>query len=166
MRITKEMLSPSRPDAVRLKRTEKQGMLVFAYVATVLDDMQTELKDRLEMVEGGAELMTTMSESADHLLNELRMTIPVEQRMNLQNTAHEYEIRLTPKATPSKTTVIMGKDEFKELVDVAREKCADCIEDDKSCLDCRLYKILTVLLPLDDYDGGTLCPYNMGVWSN
>ena len=160
------MLSPSRDDAVRLNRSEKMGMIIMAYTATCLEDLQTELKDRLQMVDGGEELLKELSEKADKLLNELRMTIPLNQRMNLQNTAQEYEVRLTPKATPSKTTVVMQKDEFKELVDLARAECRDCMDDDHTCQKCRLYQLLTVVLPLDDYHDGMLCPYNMGEWAN
>lgn len=166
MRITKEMLSPSSDDAVRLTRQEKMGMITLAYVATVLEDMQTELKDRLGMVEFGEHTMRKMAQDCDELLNELRLTIPIEQRMNLQNTAQDYEVRLTPKATPSKTSVVMQKDEFKEIVDFARARCVDCMESDESCMKCKLYKLLTVLLPLDDYHNGMLCPYNMGEWAN
>ena len=166
MRITKEMLSPSREDAVRLNRTEKMSMITLAYVATVLEDMRNDLRDRLGMVPNGPVLMQSASEYTDILLNELRMTVPVEQRMNLQNTAQEYEIRLVPKATPSKTSVVMQKEEFRELVDHARVKCTDCMESDEECVNCKLFKLLTVLLPLDDYHNGMLCPYNMGEWAN
>ena len=77
----------------------------------------------------------------------------------------DFEIRLTPKMTPSKTSVVMQKDEFKELVDLARAKCRDCMDDDEECEKCKLFQLLTVLLPLDDYSG-MLCPYNMGEWAN
>ena len=166
MRITKEMLSPSRDDAVRLNRTEKMGMITLAYIATVLEDMPEDLKDRLCMVQGAPETMHDLSKETDWLLNELRKTIPVEQRMNLQNTAQEYEIRLVPKATPSRTNVVMQKEEFRELVDHARAKCVDCMESDEECVNCKLFKLLAVLLPLDDYHNGMLCPYNMGEWAN
>lgn len=166
MRITKEMLSPSRDDAVRLNRQEKMGMISLAYVATVLEDMQGEMKDRIDMVPGGMPLLMEASQNANILLDELRKTIPIDQRMNLQNTAQEYEMRLTPKATPSKTSVVMQKDEFKEIVDFARAKCVDCMESDTDCRKCKLFKLLTVLLPLDDYHNGMLCPYNIGEWAN
>lgn len=166
MRITKEMLSPSRDDAVRLTRQEKMSMIVLAYVATCLEDLQKELKDRIDMVPAGMPLLLEASQNTDILLDELRKTVPIEQRMNLQNTAQEYEIRLTPKATPSKTNVVMQGSEFKDLVDLARTKCVDCMESDTACEKCKLFKLLTVLLPLDDYHDGMLCPYNMGEWAN
>ena len=166
MRITKEMLSPSREDAVRLTRTEKMGMITLAYVATVLEDMQTEMKDRFEMVENGNERLKQASDITDELLNEVRMTIPVNQRMNLQNTAHEFEVRLAPKATPSKTSVVMQKEEFKDLIDFARAKCVDCMMSDTECEKCKLFQALTIHVPLQDYHDGMLCPYNMGVWAD
>lgn len=166
MRITKEMLSPSREDAVRLNRSEKMGMILFAHVATVLEDLQTEMADRFAMVKDGAERLKHVSEETDKLLDELRVTIPVNQRLNLQNTAQEYEVRLTPKATPTTTNVVMTKDEFREMVDYARSMCMDCMLNEKECQKCNLYQMLTVLLPLDDYNNGMLCPYNMGEWAN
>lgn len=166
MRITEQMLQPSRGDAVRLTRSEKMSMIVLAYAATILDDLKTDIADRLKMVEGGEERMARLSEETDQLLHELRLTVPENQRMNLQNTARDFEIRLSPKLTPYKTNLVMQKDEFKELVDYAREKCRDCTEDDESCSNCGLYQLLTVILPLDGYHDGMLCPYNLGEWGN
>ena len=166
MRITKEMLSPSRDDAVRLNRHEKMGMISLAYIATVLEDMQTEMRSRFEMIPQGTERLLWVSDETDKLLNELRETIPIEQRLNLQNTAQEYECRLAPKLTPFKTNIVMQKDEFKELIDLARAKCIDCMDSDTECEKCKLFKLLTVILPLDDYHDGMLCPYNMGEWKN
>jgi len=165
MRITKNMLSPSREDAIRLNRSEKMSMILLAYIASVLEDLKVDLADRLSMVDGGQEKMNILSESADSLLNDLRITIPVNQRMHLQNTAQEYEVRLSPKLTPYQTNVVMQKNEFKELVDHAREKCKNCTEDDKACWQCGLFKLLTVILPLEDYHDGLLCPYNLGEWA-
>ena len=165
MRITQNMIHPSRDDAVRLTRQEKMSMIVLAYVATCIDELQTELADRLKMIRQGEDRAHMLSTAVDELLNDLRLTIPINQRMNLQNTAMDFEIRLTPKMTPSKTSVVMQKDEFKELVDLARAKCRDCMDDDEECEKCKLFQLLTVLLPLDDYSG-MLCPYNMGEWAN
>ena len=141
-------------------------MIILAYVATCLEDLQTELADRLEMVHEGASQLQHLSYCADSLLNELRLTIPVNQRMNLQNTANEYEVRLAPKATPYKTNVVLQGDEFKELVDLARTKCIDCMDSDTECEKCKLFQLLTAILPLEDYHDGMLCPYNMGEWAN
>lgn len=166
MGITQTIADPSRPDATRLNRKEKMAMIVLAYAATILDDLQTDLADRIQMIDGGAEKLHDLSVKTDELLSELRLTVPVNQRMNLQNTATDFEIRLAPKATPSKTSVVLQKEEFKELVDFARAECRDCMDDDKTCEKCKLYQLLTVILPLDEYNGGMLCPYNLGEWAN
>ena len=166
MRITMSQLDPSREDAVRLNRSEKISMIVLAYASTILEDLKTDLAERLKMVENGAERMSNASEMVDSLLHELRKTIPINQRMNLQNTATDYEIRLTPKAAPSKTSIVMQKDEFKGLVDIARAKCHDCTESDEECEKCELFQLMTVLLPLNEYHDSLLCPYNLGEWAN
>lgn len=166
MRIVQKVLQPSRDDAVRLTRTEKMAMLQLAYVATVLEELQNDLGDRLEKIDQGAEKMHVLASGSDEIPNDLRLTVPMNQRMSLQNTAMDYEMRLTPKLTPMSTNVIMDKDEFKEIVDIARTKCHDCTEDSNTCTRCRLFKLLTSILPLEDYDGGLLCPYNLGEWAN
>lgn len=166
MMITKTMIAPSRDDAVRLNRSEKISMIVLAYAATILDDLQKEIGSRLEMIPDGKERLAEMTRKTDELLNDLRLTVPINQRLNLQNTALDYEIRLVPRATPSETSVVMRKEEFKDLVDIARTKCRECTDDTDACKNCQLYQLLTVLLPLDDYDGTFLCPYNLGEWAN
>ena len=166
MRITKEMIEPSRDDVVRMTRQEKMSMLVLAYIATCVDEVQAELKDRLQMITDGENRVRKLSAGVDDLLRDLRLTVPVNQRLNLQNTAMDYEIRLVPKMTPSKTSVVMQKEEFRELVDLARSKCRECMDDDQQCEKCGLYQLLTVLLPLDGYHDGLLCPYNLGEWAN
>lgn len=166
MRIVQKVLQPSRDDAVRLTRTEKMAMLELCYMATVFDDLQKDLGDRLEKIDQVAEKMHVLASGSDEILNDLRLTVPMNQRMSLQNTAMDYEMRLTPKLTPTTSRIIMEKEEFRELVDIARTKCHDCTEDNDSCAKCRLFKLLTSILPLDDYDGGLLCPYNLGEWAN
>jgi len=40
------------------------------------------------------------------------------------------------------------------------------VEDEKSCLDCALYKVLVSFLPLDSYENGMLCPYSLSEWKD
>lgn len=166
MHIVRKTLAPSREDAVRLGRTEKMAMLSLAHAATVLEDLKAELKDRIGMVDGGKERLESLSSGVDELLNDLRLTVPENQRMHLQNTASDYECRIVPKATPGSTNVIMEKEEFRSLIDWARLKCRECADDDEECRKCGLYMVLTSVLPLDDYHQGLLCPYNLGEWAN
>ena len=166
MKIVKKLLDPSRPDAVRLRRNEKMSMLHFMYAVTILCDLVEEMKDRLAMVDGGNSRMEEIAKGADELLNELRVTIPEDQRVSLQNTAEDYVMRLMPSTTPSATNAIMTKDEFRELVDAARSKCRECILDDNECEQCKLYRLLTCVLPMNDYHCMNLCPYNLGEWKS
>lgn len=163
--IVRKMLEPSRDDAVRLCRTERQGVLILAYLSSVFGDFKKELASRLEMVEDGPARMKDLEDRADALLNDIRMTIPMNQRLNIQNTVDDYEFRIVPKATPRKTTVVMQLEEFRSLVDSARERCKGCIDDCDSCQKCDLFQLLSVVLPVDDA-GGLLCPYNLGEWKN
>ena len=141
-------------------------MLRLMYVATVLEDLPTDLSERLEMIPNGIGRMNDAAELTDQLLQELRVTVPENQRMNIQHTAEDYEMRLAPKATPHDTNVIMTRDEFKELVDSAREKCKECTLDDQECEGCKLFRLLTCFLPMDNYHSVFLCPYNLGKWKN
>lgn len=166
MRIVKKLLNPSRPDAVRLRRNEKMSMLHLMYAVTILEDLNEEIPDRLNMVNDGRGRLSRIAGFANALLNDLRVTVPEDQRIGIQNTAEDYEIRLAPKASPATNNVIMTKDEFKSLVDFARTKCIDCIDNDEECEKCQLYRLLTSILPLDEYHGTNLCPYNLGQWRN
>lgn len=85
--IVKTALEPSRDDAVRLTRLEKMGMIVLAYAATLIDELRSQLKSRIAMVEGATEEMDELSERIDKVLHDVRLTVPIEQRAHLQNTA-------------------------------------------------------------------------------
>jgi len=162
----KKLMDPSRTDAVRLRRNEKMSMLHLMYAITILDDLLKEIPDRLDMVPDGRERMGEIARKADQLLNEIRITVPENQRHGIQNMASDYEIRLTPKATPVEQNVLVTKEEFRELVDSARAMCKECTYDDQECEQCKLYQLLTSILPLDEYHDRMLCPYNLGEWAN
>ena len=151
---------------MRLMRNEKMSMLHLMYAVTILEDLQIEINDRLRMVPDGRNRLAEIAQAADRLLYEVRITVPENQRSSIQNTAMDYEMRLTPKATPSEQSVLMTKEEFRELVDSARAKCKECTLDDQECEKCNLYRLLTSVLPMDDYHDRLLCPYNLGEWAN
>ena len=166
MRIVQKLLDPSRPDAVRLRRDEKLAMFHLMYAATTLEDLRKDLLERLGMIDHGEDRMENASMCVDELLNDLRVTVPENQRINLQHTSEDYEVRLVPKQTPGNLNVIVTKEEFRQLVDCARAKCRECVLDDGECEECELYRLLTSILPLDDYHSMNLCPYNLGEWKN
>lgn len=157
---------PSREDAWNVTRPEKLSILFLMNTVSAMMDSREELKDRVSRIEGGTEMMNTMCEVSEKLLNEIRRTIPTDQRHNINNISKDMEMRMVPKATPSKTNVMMQKEEFRALVDAAQEKCILCTDDNEACKQCNLFQLLTVILPMDRYDVGHLCPYNMAGWEN
>ena len=157
---------PSRDDAWPVTRNEKMSILFLMNTVSSMMDSRDELRDRLSRIDGGQEMMDTMCETAETLLTEIRKTIPTNQRQNINNVSKDMEMRMMPKATPKQTTVIIQKEEFRSLVDAAQTQCRECVEDTESCRQCKLYQLLTATLPMDRYDVGHLCPYNMAGWEN
>lgn len=165
--MSKEQFAvPSRDDAWLVTRNEKLSILFLMNTVSAMMDSREELKDRVSKIDGGTVAMDQMCQTADWLLTEIRRTIPTDQRSNINNVSRDLEMRMMPKATPGKTMVVMQKDEFKALVDAAQAKCHDCVDDTEECRKCELFRLLTVILPMDAYDVGNLCPYNMAGWEN
>lgn len=157
---------PSREDAWDVTRKEKMSILFLMNTVSAMMDSRDELRDRVSRIEGGPELMDTMCETAQKLLTEIRKTIPNAQRHNINNVSKDMEMRMVPKATPSKTTVLVQKEEFRTLVDAAQAKCRDCADTPEEAEKCELFKLLKVVVPLDRYTGTLLCPYNEIRWEN
>lgn len=158
--------NPSREDAWNLTRTEKMSLTFLMNAASALAEAKDDLADRLGRIDGGRERMEKLVEESLSLLTDVRMTIPEKQRQNLANTAMDYEMRMVPKLTPTSTNVIVQKEEFRAMVDAAQEKCGACADLNEECGKCKLFRLLTVVLPLDSYDGTILCPYNRAEWGN
>lgn len=158
--------NPSRQDAKDMTRPEKAALTYLMNAASAFVDAKEDLHDRLQMIEGGLELMETVAEGSLKLLTDIRMTIPERQRTSLANTAKDYEMRLVPKMTPSKTCVVVQKEDFRSLVDAAQVRCTDCTELNEDCGNCNLFRLLQIVLPLDAYDTTFLCPYNRAEWEN
>ena len=98
--------NPSRDDAWSLTRDEKVSMTFLTTTVSALAEAKDDLKDRLSKIEGGTELMERLVADSGKLLTEVRRTIPEKQRVSMANTAKDFEIRLVPKLTPTRTTVV------------------------------------------------------------
>lgn len=157
---------PSRDDAWLMTRREKCCLTFLMNTASSLMESKDDLADRLEKIENGKERMESLATESLNLLNDIRSTIPEKQRNSLANTAEDYEMRLVPKFTPKKTSVVVCGEDFKTLVDAAQTKCASCAELNEECHECKLFQLLTTILPLDRYDTTMLCPYNMARWED
>lgn len=157
---------PSREDAWELKRDEKMVMTFLQNTVSAIAETKDIMADRIARIDGGPELMDKLVNDSNELLGRVRETIPERQRMSFARTAKDYEIRLVPKFTPMTHNVVVEKEDFRKLVDAAQIKCRECVDDCEECRKCDLFQLLTVVLPLDSYEGTMLCPYNMAEWAN
>ena len=164
--MNQQFKNPSRSDAVGLTRQEKTSLMFLMNLVSSLIFAKEDLSDRLNMIENGHELMDMISDGSMKLLTEIRMTIPEKQRASISNVAKDYEMRLVPKMTPSKISVVVDKEDFRCLVDAAQVKCQDCTELNEDCWKCNLFQLLQNVIPLEAYDTTFLCPYNRAEWEN
>ena len=157
---------PSRTDARELTRNEKMLVTYLTNTVSALSETKDGLYERVGMIDGGQEMLDRLVTDSLRLLDMVRETIPERQRRSLARTAADYEIRLTPKFTPMSHNVVVEKEDFRKMIDAAQVRCRECVDDCDECKKCDLYQLLTVVIPLDSYDGTMLCPYNMAEWAN
>jgi len=148
----------------RLVRNEMTAVrMLLAALSTTLY-AQKDLADRLECVPDGNRRMRLAVGGLRAVCDDLIGTISINQCKQIKGTMNDFEMRLLPKLTPGSTNIIMTKEQGKELLDCARWKCHDCIEDGEGCRECQLYKILEATTPMDDYGDGMICPYSLAEW--
>ena len=151
-------------DCERLKRSEMQAVRMCLAVVSVAAYAKDDLKDRLDCVPDGNRRMRLAVGLLKAVVDDLIGTVSKQQARQLYGTMKDYNMCLLPKLTPGSTNIIMTKDQGKDLLDCARWKCSDCVEDGEGCRECRLYKLLEATTPLDDYGSGLICPYSLAVW--
>ena len=150
----------------RLRRSEYEAVRCLLGAVSYAAHARDDLKDRLETIGRGNERMNEILNKLDDITSELLGQVPDGQCRQLRNTMKDMEMRMIPKLTPMSQNVLMEKDNAKALIDRAMERCHGCVEDEKSCLECGLYKVLESMLPLDSYDNGMLCPYALSEWKD
>lgn len=164
-------LSPKRvwldeADCERLNRNEFEAVRYLlgavSYTASAKDDLQK----RLECIPGGRQRMAMILGGLRAIADDLIGTVPRGQCKQLKNTMDDMEMRMVPKFASMNQNVILEKDNAKALIDTAMERCRGCVEDEKSCRKCGLYRVLESMLPLDDYNNGILCPYSTSEWTD
>ena len=151
-------------DCERLKRTEMIGMRMLLAHLSSAAYFQEDLKDRLECIPDGNRRLRLAIGGLRAVCDDLIGTITRAQAKQIYGTMKDYDLRLVPKLTPGTVNIILTKEQGKDLMDLARERCTGCVEDGESCRECRLYKILESTTPLDDYGDGLICPYSLAVW--
>ena len=150
-------------ECIRVTRQEMNACKFLTTLVSVTAYAKSDLKKRLELIPNGIARMEEAFENIDSLLRDICGTINTRQAKQLLNAANELEVRLVPKFSPDHTMLQLSKEEYKDLINCAREKCKFCTEDGKSCVNCRLYGILIERIPLDSYDD-VVCPYAYTEW--
>lgn len=153
-------------DCERMNRSEYEAMRCLLGAVSYTAHAKEDLQKRLECIPGGRQRMNMVLGGLKAIADDLIGTVPVGQCKQICNTMQDMEMRMVPKLTPMSQNVILEKDVAKALIDTTREKCAGCVEDEESCRECALYKVLESFLPLDTYEGGLLCPYSLSEWKD
>ena len=153
-------------DRERLTRTEMHCMQWMMNVPSTLAYAKDDLAQRLTSVPAGKQRLNMLLGQACSLIRDISGTIPEKQRNHLVNLAKDMEVRIVPKMTPPKVSVVLSKADAVELVDAAQIKCSRCAEfNETSEKTCRLRKILEVAVPLENYSG-LICPYSKAEWED
>lgn len=148
----------------RLHRNEYTGLKMLLAFVSISAYAREDLQKRLECVPHGKERMNMAVGGLRSVCNDLIGTVSRAQCRQIMGTMRDFEMRLLPKLTPGSTNIIMTKEQGKDLLDCARWKCHDCVEDGERCRECQLYKVLEATTPLDDYGDGMICPYALADW--
>ena len=146
-----------------LRRSEMQAVQRLMALGSDLQYAKEDLHDRLDSIPSGNARMNMIIGGVNSLMADLIGTVSDKQRRQLRNTARDFQIEIRPRMVGHSNRVPIDRDELRELTDLAREKCKDCVEDGETARKCRLFKWLVTNIPLDDYGAGLMCPYaNIG----
>lgn len=159
-------LHPSREDAKPVTYREKTAILHLINQTSLLMEAKDDLADRVQMIESGPEMLRTLCETSEKLMEEVRLTIPERQRLMINNVTRDSEMRLIPKMCPTFGHLLISNDDYRELIEAARIKCNGCADTPEQAKRCKLYKLFLDILPLDSYDSVFLCPYSQPEWKS
>ncbi len=149
----------------RLVRNEMNTLKRFAASFSEFLFVKDDLANRLKTIQNGERRLDEIIEKTNSLFTDILKTVPENQRKQLINTLSDYRFELIPKLHPGSTNVIMTKDQAKELVDLAQEKCKTCIEYSDNAQNCSVYKMLEKTALPDHYDT-IICPYSLAEWAD
>ena len=153
-------------DCERLKRSEMDAVRMLLAVLSAAAYAKEDLFDRLECVPYGNQRMRLALGGLRAVCDDVVGTISKSQCKQIYGTMKDFRIELRPRLMPGSTNVVMTKEQGKELLDLARWQCHDCVKDGEECRQCRLYKIMEATTPLNDYGDGLVCPYALADWIN
>lgn len=150
-------------DSIRLNRGEFEAVRCLLGAVNYAAHANDDLRKRL-MIIGREQRMADVLQELRDVTDDVIGSVPVGQCRQLKNTMHDMEIRMTPKLAPMSRNIVLDKDIAKDLIDIAMEKCRGCVEDEKECRKCALYRVLESFLPMEDYENSLLCPYSRAEW--
>lgn len=150
-------------DCVRMRRSEFEAMRMMIGALRFIEYAVEDLKDRLDMIPDGKQRMADGMKMLNDAVEDLIGTMTVEQCRQVRNTQSDMVLKLMPKLAQNSPNVLWEKEIARGLIDVAREKCKGCVEDGTSCQQCPLYKVLTAISPMEDYNE-LQCPYSLAEW--
>lgn len=148
----------------RLNRGEFEAVRCLLGALNYAAHARDDLKRRADMVTDGKARMAALVDDMRAFTDEVLLTVPTGQCRQIRNTMMDMEIRMVPKLSPMSRNVVLEADVAKELIDIAMERCRGCVEDEKSCRKCALYRVLEDFLPLENYENSLLCPYSRAEW--
>lgn len=151
-------------DCERLTRVEMQAVRMMLAALSTAAYVKDDLKERLECVPDGNKRFRLALGGLRAVCDDVIGTVSRSQCKQIYGTMRDFEMRLLPKLTPGTTNIIMTKDQGKDLLECARWKCHDCVEDGEACRQCKLYKLLEATTPMDSYGDGLICPYALAKW--
>ena len=150
-------------DCIRMNRREFEAMRWILVAMHFSGEAAEELRERLKMIPDGEERMADGLKKVNDVLEDLIGTMTVTQCRQVRNSQGDMVMKLQPRLSPNSTNVLWEKEIARGLIDVAREKCRDCVEDGKSCMQCPLYKLLEAISPMQEYSD-LQCPYALSEW--
>lgn len=124
-----------------------------------------DLQKRLELIPDGNKRMDKVLDDVSELIKDLLSTGPDNQKKTLLNTVSDYKLEFVPRLSPGSSNIVITKAQAKKLIDIAQEKCTNCVEDYKKAQSCALYQLLEVTALPDSYDT-MLCPYSQAEWKD
>lgn len=149
----------------RYVRNEMDLMKRMAAFISELLYAQEDLQKKLNIVENGNDRLTKILDETSELVKDLVNIMPDNQKRQFRNALKDYSIQLVPKLTPGSPNVLITKEQAKALVELAQERCANCVEMPYEAEKCPVYQVLnTVALP-DSYDIN-ICPYSIAEWAD
>ena len=153
-------------DCTRLNRGEFEAVRCLLGAVNYAAHANDDLVKRLMIIPGGQQRMADALKELRDIADDVIGTVPMGQCKQIRNTMSDMEIRMTPKLAPMSRNIVLEKDTAKDLIDIAMERCHRCVEDQRSCRKCALYRVLESFLPLESYDNSLLCPYSRAEWEN